>query len=264
MTRADEREIRLTTTALEKAARHSPTLANLSRVDRIAWLKAALLRSEPADRDKIHADISAAVVLPGDHLTELGDRLAALVEEDIAAPGCLVAVTVKPLRSILRAPMKTAPRIVVAPPPRKVEVAEEPSTEDMLRKRVAELEAALAAGAKPKMTRALIMFPAEWIDRVRSSHPGSCLTDSLRRAIAASIGVKAPDVISRRAGRKAVEESGDMKRARVLATLRANPVAGDRVVARLAKVSAKLVSDVRNANGIAPRGKFRGNLRKAA
>lgn len=263
MTRADEpREIRLTTTALEKAARHSPTIANLSRVDRIAWLKAALLRSEPTDRSKIHADISAAVVLPGDHLTELGDRLAALVEEDIAAPGCLVAVTVKPLRSILRAPMKTAPRIVVAPPPRKVEVAEEPSTEDMLRKRVAELEAALAAGAKPKMTRALILFPTEWIDRIRSSHPGSCLSDSLRRAIAASIGVKAPDISSRRLDWKAAES--ETKRARVLATLRANPVAGDHVVARLASVSAKLVSDVRNANGIAPRGKFRGNLRKAA
>lgn len=263
MTRADEpREIRLTTTALEKAARHSPTIANLSRVDRIAWLKAALLRSEPTDRSKIHADISAAVVLPGDHLTELGDRLAALVEEDIAAPGCLVAVTVKPLRSILRAPMKTAPRIVVAPPPRKVEVAEEPSTEDMLRKRVAELEAALAAGAKPKMTRALILFPTEWIDRIRSSHPGSCLSDSLRRAIAASIGVKAPDISSRRFDWKAAES--ETKRARVLATLRANPVAGDHVVARLASVSAKLVSDVRNANGIAPRGKFRGNLRKAA
>lgn len=262
MTRADEpREIRLTTTALEKAARHSPTLANLSRVDRIAWLKAALLRSVPADRDKIHADISSAVVLPGDHLTELGDRLAALVEEDIASPGCLVAVTVKPLRSILRAPMKPSPRIVVAPPPRKVDAVEKQSTEDMLRKRVAELEAALAAGAKPKMTRALILFPTEWIDRIRSSHPGSCLSDSLRRVIAASIGVKAPDISSRRFDWKAAES--ETKRARVLATLRANPVAGDHVVARLAKVSAKLVSDVRNANGIAPRGKFRGNLRKA-
>lgn len=125
---------RLTNNAVAKAVSLCPGLAKLGRTDTIAWLNHALLWGELLPADVLVPECAGRVVmLPAEHLTDLGDRIVALVlpgDEDgqvvttvtskrsvcKPSPADVAAMEVVRAAHASQPPPIAAPRAAVVPP----------------------------------------------------------------------------------------------------------------------------------------------------
>lgn len=125
---------RLTNNAVAKAISLAPKLAKLGRTDTIAWLNHALLWGELLPTDVLVPEcVGRVVMLPAEHLTDLGDRIVALVlpgDEDgqvvttitskrsvcKPSPADVAAMEVVRAAHAAQLPTIAAPRAAVVPP----------------------------------------------------------------------------------------------------------------------------------------------------
>jgi hypothetical protein len=105
--------------AVNTAGERIASFAGMSEDDVAKKLREFMAVGEYLDKAKFESERedTKALVLPADVRTTLGDRLVVLIVDDQYTPGETVAVVVKPLRSVLKAParVKNNERLVSMP-----------------------------------------------------------------------------------------------------------------------------------------------------